>query len=97
MFIALLDVFRVNVFGKGLENLLVLVEFEGFLDLVRLLDKVTDFCLELLTDFVFFAHLVKVLKFFLLLFIVCLHLADDRPHVVDVIRKRNAAESFNEY
>ncbi len=77
MFVALFYVLRLNFFWKTLQDLFVLIEFEGLLDLIRLFNKVAYFGFELLAYFIFFAHFMKVLEFFLFLLIVRLHLADD--------------------
>lgn len=75
--IAFLDVLRVNVLWQTLEHLFVLIELEGFLDLVRLFDEVTNLCLQFFSDFIFLTHLMKIFEFFLFFFIISFHLTDD--------------------
>lgn len=95
VFVALFNVFWMDIFGEGAKDLLILVKLKGLLDLIRFFDKVADFSFELLTYLIFFAHFMKVLKFFFFFLIVSFHLTDNGPYVVDIISKGDATEGFN--
>lgn len=94
--VGLFSILGLHVFGEGVDDFFVLFELKLLFDEVRLFNEVVDFGLEFFGDFVLVAHPVKVFEFFLFLFVFCLNFADDRPDAVDVVGKRNTADSLNE-
>lgn len=79
-----------------MQHLFILIKLKRLLDLIRLFDKVTYFRLQLLMNLILLTHFMKIFKFFLLLLIVSLHLAYNRPHVIDVVCQSDTAEGFYE-